>query len=148
MREFEDPARQLRELLQGQQLAALSTAGDDGSYASLVGFAAEEDGRHLLFSTLRTSRKFANLCRDTRVALLIDNRQNRLEDFIEAVAVTAVGRARELTGADCDLAGAVYLAKFPHQADFLRSPGSALFRVRVETFLLVSRFQQVTELRL
>ena len=148
MREQEDTIQLLRELLQSQTLASLSTGSGDGAYASLIAIVPAPDCRSLLFATTRATRKFAHLQTDSRVALLVDNRRNRLEDFTDASAVTLIGVARELEAAERPPAETVYLERFPHLALFVRSPGSALFQVEIDRCLLVTRFQHVTELHL
>jgi phosphate:Na+ symporter len=42
----------------------------------------------------------------------------------------------------------VYLAKHPMLKDFVQSPSCALLQIRVETYYLVRRFQNVMELHI
>jgi hypothetical protein len=44
--------------------------------------------------------------------------------------------------------GAMLLARHPHLADFVASPGCALVRVDVDTYHTVVRFQNVYELQM
>jgi nitroimidazol reductase NimA-like FMN-containing flavoprotein (pyridoxamine 5'-phosphate oxidase superfamily) len=145
-----DPERiksTLRELFQAQQLAVLATREDDGQpYASLMAFAASGDLRQLLLVTSRSTRKYANLSADPRVSLLIDSRSHQSSDVHEAVAVTVLGEAEEVIGAERDGLLANYLAKHPHLESFATSPSCALLRVWVRSYYLVSRFQEVVEL--
>ncbi len=136
----------LKELFQNQQLAVLATREADGQpYTSLMAFAAIDDLRQILLVTSRSTRKYANLSAEPRVSLLIDSRSHRSADIHEAVAVTVLGEAEEVTGAEQDRLLAHYLAKHPHLEDFARSPSCALLCVRVESYYLVSRFQEVVE---
>ncbi len=136
----------LRNLLATQRLAVLATQSQGQPYGSLVSFASTRDSREILFATSRATRKYANLKADPRVALVIDNRSNRESDFQEAMAATATGRAEEVPDAERADLLRVYLAKHPYLADFVAAPTCAFLRVRVETYYLVSRFQQVTAL--
>jgi len=136
----------VRELLATQPLAVLATHGEGGPYASLVAFAATDDLRHLLFATTRATRKFANLQADARVAFLADNRTNEPADFRDAVAATIRGRAEEVTEAERDALLALYLGKHPHLRDFVASPTCAFLKVQVESYCVVTRFQEVMEL--
>ncbi|MDB4433414.1 pyridoxamine 5'-phosphate oxidase family protein, partial [bacterium] len=86
----------LGKLFQEQRLAVLSTHDQGQPYSSLVAFSASDDLTHLHFATNRATRKYANLHRDGRVSLLVDNRSNSASDFREAMAVTVTGRAREV----------------------------------------------------
>jgi len=141
-----DARSALQALLRSQPLGVLSTQGGGQPYASLVAFAEGPRAGELLFATGRATRKYANLRADRRVALLVDNRSNRESDFGEAVAVTAVGFAEELRGGDREQAQAPYLAKHPALREFLASPGCALMRLRVQSYVVVRRFQEVIRL--
>ena len=140
-----DVRSQLQELFANQCLAVLATDHNGQPYASLVAFAASADLRELFFATTRDTRKFANLQANSRVSLLIDNRANQVTDFSAAVAVTVLGSSAELTGPERRAGTALYLAKHPHLAEFVAAPSCALIRVRVQSFFLVSRFQNVVE---
>lgn len=138
----------LRELLGGQKLAVLSTHNGGQPYASLVAFAFSDDLGTLYFVTPRTTRKFSNLQRDRRMALLITSSTNRETDFHEAMAVTVVGSAAEIQGPDKEAALDHYIARHPYLEDFARSPTCAFVRVSAHTYILVKNFQHVMELRL
>ena len=88
------------ELLASQRLAVLSTQTQGQPYSNLVAFAVTPDLKYLLFATTRATRKFANLLADSRVSLLLDNRTNEEADFAEAAALTVLGQAWEVLGAD------------------------------------------------
>ena len=75
----------LIKLLRAQSLAVLSTQQEGQPYASLVAFASNDDLTRLYFATTRSTRKFANIMKDSRVAMLIDNRSNNPADFQQAV---------------------------------------------------------------
>lgn len=138
----------IHQLLHGQQLGVLSTAGTKGPYASLVAFAASDDNRRLFFVTPRATRKFANITTDARVALLVNNSINRPEDFHGAAAVTAVGRASTVRPGQLKSVRDRYLAKHPYLEEFADSPSCAFLAIQVERYILVERFQNVTEYRI
>ncbi len=50
----------IRTLFHNQKLAVLSTSLSGHPYTTLVGFAATEDLRRIIFATTRATRKFAN----------------------------------------------------------------------------------------
>lgn len=136
----------LLDLLTSQRLAVLATREEDGHpYANLMAFTVTEDLGTILLVTGRATRKYANLCVEPRVALLIDSRSHAASDVHEAVAATVLGDAEEVSGAERDRLFQVYLARHPHLEDFASSPSIALFRVDVRSYYLVRRFQQVTE---
>jgi heme iron utilization protein len=136
----------LKGLLLSQRFAALATQGEGRPHASLVAFAATEDLRRLVFATLRTTRKYANLAADGRVALLVDDRSNRASDVEEAMAVTATGVAREASEAEQAALVRLLLEKHPALAGFVGSPSCALIAVRVDAYQVVTRFGEVHEL--
>jgi len=139
----------LRELLTSQRLAVLATCEEDGQpYVNLMAFAASDDLKTILLVTGRSTRKYANLQADQRIALMIDSRSNQASDTHEAVAATVLGDAEETCGAERDRLLPTYVAQNPHLQEFASSPSSALFRVRVRSYYLVRRFQEVTELHL
>jgi nitroimidazol reductase NimA-like FMN-containing flavoprotein (pyridoxamine 5'-phosphate oxidase superfamily) len=141
-----DTHRQLiSNLLHKQNLCVLATSAEGHPYTTLVGFVATDTFGELLFATHRSTRKYSYLQRDERVSLLIDNRSNRAEDFREAAALTAIGTAREVADEQREQLTELFLARHPHLAEFVRSPGCALCRVKVQRYSLVQRFQDVLE---
>jgi hypothetical protein len=142
-----EPARQVRALLETQRFAVLSTRHEDGHpYASLVAFCAKPDLKQLVFCTLRSTRKFANLEAEGRVALLVDNRSNDETDLQQAAAATVLGSCAEARGEERGELSACFLERHPAMAEFVRSPGCAVMRVEVRSYYLVTRFQNVIEL--
>jgi heme iron utilization protein len=134
---------QLRDLFSSQRLAVLSTQSEGQPYASLVSFVATDDLKYLVFATSRATRKYANLAADARAALLIDSRSNRDSDLEQAVAVTATGAVEELQGPERDRLVDLYLVKHPSLGEFVNSPSNALLQLKVETYVVVRRFQDV-----
>ena len=140
--------KRLGELFRSQNLAALSTHHAGQPYASLVAFYTTDDLKHIYFVTPKTTRKFANLTADNRVAVMVNSSTNQTSDFHQAISVTAVGKAEEVAGTDKELILGQYLVKHPHLEDFVRSPTCALVRVVVDSYYMVKNFQNVTELHL
>jgi len=136
----------LKELFVSQPLAVLATQFNGQPYGNLVAFAATEDLRGLLFATTRGTRKFANITRDPRVAMVMDSRTNQRVDFQRAVAVTATGTVEEVEGTEKNQLLKLYLFKHPHLKGFVTSPRCALLRMNVNTYIVVRRFQKVVAL--
>ena len=129
----------LRNLFRTQRFAVLAT--DDHGQP----FAATEDLGQLVVLTERTTRKFNNLTANGRVALLIDDRENKGSDTEESVAVTAVGNAEVVDRAAGAPLLALYLARHPYMAAFAASPSCAIVRVKIRSYQAVFRFQEVVE---
>ncbi len=138
----------LASLLATQKLAVLSTYSAGQPYASLVAFAASKDHDCLVFATERDTRKFANILEHPRVAMFVDNRDNRDSDFDTASAATILGQARELCGRERDESLGLFLQKHPSLESFATASNCALIQVRVKTFVIVEKFREVTEVRL
>jgi nitroimidazol reductase NimA-like FMN-containing flavoprotein (pyridoxamine 5'-phosphate oxidase superfamily) len=140
--------QQLIQLFASQRLAVLSTQHQGQPYASLIAFAASDDLKELIFATPRSTRKFAYLQACPKVALLIDSRSNQEADIHQAIAVTALGTAVEVPSEDVSLVLEHFIARHPLLDEFARSESTAVIRVIVETYYVVSRFQEVVELHI
>lgn len=148
MKKPEDIQQRLRELFESQNLAVLATHNAGQPYASLVAFVATEDLKQIYFVTPKTTRKFANLSKDHRVAVLVNSSTNQADDFHRAISVTAVGNAEEIAGTEREQILKHYLAKHPHLEDFVKSPTCALVRVTPRSYYMVKNFQTVMELHI
>ncbi len=141
-------SERLRALVESQRFAVLSTRQDDGHpYASLVAFVVSEDLRQWVFCTLRSTRKFANLEAEGRVAMLIDNRSSDEKDLQEASAATVLGTCAEARGEARSTLSDWFLSRHPAMTDFVRSPECAVIKVEVRAYYLVTHFQEVVELQ-
>ena len=74
--------------------------GGGPAYGALVAFAFTPDLRHAVFTTPKATGKFSMLTRSGRVALLIDNRPDRVGEFMNTKAVTVTGRATHVEGGE------------------------------------------------
>jgi hypothetical protein len=61
------------------------------------------------------------------------------------MAATATGSAEEVDPAEKGSVLDLYLAKHPHLKEFVHSPTCAFCEIRVQTFFVVTRFQNVVE---
>lgn len=132
-------------LLNSQRLAVLSTQRDGQPYSSLMAFAFTDNLKNIVIATGRSTRKHQNIVQECRVSLLVDNRSNSDDDFSAATALTVLGKVQHLEEAERPLYEKLYLSRHPSLEDFLASPSTALLRVSVSHYLLVSRFQSVME---
>jgi nitroimidazol reductase NimA-like FMN-containing flavoprotein (pyridoxamine 5'-phosphate oxidase superfamily) len=137
----------LRTLLTTQRLAVLATQQNGHPYTSLVAFVASEDLRRIAFVTSRATTKYRNLFAAPHVSLLIDSRTHSVEDFTTGAAVTVLGRAADMGDKHESELLAAFLRKHPHLESFAHAPSTALCGVDVETYMLVTRFQHVVEMK-
>jgi len=143
----EEVRKKLRRLLRTQKLGVLATREFSLPYQSLVAFAVSEDLRQIYFATAVETRKYANLARHSQVSMLFDDRRNAPEDFHQGIAVTAIGRAKEVYPRSKAKILDLYLKKHPDLEGFVKSPSCRLFQVKVRTYIIVTEFQRVMEVR-
>jgi general stress protein 26 len=148
MTQYEDIKKEIRKLFNNQKLAILSTHHSGQPYASLIAFVGKDDLKELFFVTPRTTRKFANLSADSRVAILINSSMNMDSDFHEAVSATALGNAKEINRPEKDNILSLFLAKHPYLESFATSPTCAVVGVTIRTYVMVKNFQHVMELHI
>jgi nitroimidazol reductase NimA-like FMN-containing flavoprotein (pyridoxamine 5'-phosphate oxidase superfamily) len=139
-----DPIQvEIRALVEGQLFAVLCTQGDGQPYGSVIAYAYEDDLSALAFATSEDTHKYRLLCKCDRVALVIDSRSGHPDDALRAAAVTATGRAvRLLPGPALERWRQELTERHPKLASFFHAPTSALLRVDVHEYKLVSRFQE------
>ena len=148
MKDSEELASLISNLMDKQKLAVVATHNQGQPYTSLVAFVASKDLRHIFFATPQTTRKYANMRSDSRVSLMIDSRSNKDLDFHQAMAVTAVGSAETLEKSLSNDFIDRYLKMHPYLEDFIKSPTCAWIRVTIDHYYLVKNFQNVTELEM
>lgn len=137
----------IRTLFDTESLAVLATQKNGQPYASIVAFAVTSDLQQIIFLTPATTRKYEHLTAGPRVAMLINNSRNQAEDIYNAVSVTATGRAMTVEGDDRKRLLRLYLERHPHLAGFAAAPTTAMVSMAVNTYIMVSRFQNVVEIK-
>jgi len=119
-------------LLRDLKFAVEATVHDDGRpQAATIGVAVTDE-LELVFDTVMTTRKWANLRRDPRIALTWWRRD---------LTVQLEGVADEPTGDELERLRACYVAAFPGGVARAAWPTIAYFRVR-PTWIRVSDFAQ------
>jgi nitroimidazol reductase NimA-like FMN-containing flavoprotein (pyridoxamine 5'-phosphate oxidase superfamily) len=137
---------QVARLVREQPYAVLCTQGGGQPYGSLVALAVTADLSAAVFATPITTRKYRLLCDCEHVALVIDSRSRSSEDMMQIEAITATGRARQVSpGAEFEQEANLLVARHPQLELFVRSPTTALFRVEILRYFHVTRFQEVRQ---
>jgi PPOX class probable F420-dependent enzyme len=113
---------ELLSFLRGHRLAVQASVARDGApQAAVVGFGVS-DALEIVFDTLVSTRKYTNLCRDPRIALVVGwdaAKTAQIEGLADFPAGTELDRIRE-----------VYFAAYPDGRDRLAWPGICHVRVR------------------
>ena len=139
---------QINDLLSDQPLAVLSTQRNGQPYSSLMAFAHTPDLGVIVVATGKSTRKYQNIIRDSRVSLLVDNRSNNEEDFHAAAALTVLGVAKNIESDERPNFETIYLERHPYLQKFLKAPTTSFIKIEVHSYLMVSRFQNVMEYRI
>lgn len=137
----------LKKMLSEQKFGILATLGAEGPYQNIVAFAAGRNLKHVVFATPRETNKYKNLTANGSVSLFVDDRSNSERDLGEATGICAIGEATEIEGEKLKAALDLYSAKHPALKDFAESPATAMFSLRAAKYLMVTRFQNVLEIR-
>jgi nitroimidazol reductase NimA-like FMN-containing flavoprotein (pyridoxamine 5'-phosphate oxidase superfamily) len=139
---------QIRTIFNQQSFGVLSTQKQGRPYASLVGFHATEDLKNIIFLTPRTTRKFDHIVHCSNVAILVNNSRNQADDFFKAASVTATGVAQVPEGSRKETLLSFFLDRHPNLLKFSKDTTTALVCIRVSTYYLVNRFQDVTAVKM
>ena len=123
---------ELYAFLRKHRLAVISTIGATSPQAAVIGIAVTE-ALDIIFDTLTTSRKYANLQADPRAALAIG--------WDAEKTVQVEGIADLPSGADLDACKRAYFAVWPDGPERERWPDIAYIRIRPR-WLRYSDFSQ------
>lgn len=146
MENKEELTNKIKQLLSSQSLAVLATEKNGNPYINLIVFISDKDLRWLVFATNRSTRKFENIEANQRVALLIDNRCTYDFDTDKTVVASIIGKAEEVGDYEEIQLQEQYVAQHPHLKEFVMAPDCAFIKVMVEKYIVVQKFQEVSEL--
>ena len=109
------------EFARGQRLAVLSTLSPAGEpQSALMGVAVTPDFE-IVFDTVKSSRKYVNLCANARVAWVIGCGE---------ISIQYEGIAQELSGEELERYLPIYFAALPDASERRNWPGRTYFVVR------------------
>jgi nitroimidazol reductase NimA-like FMN-containing flavoprotein (pyridoxamine 5'-phosphate oxidase superfamily) len=148
MATHEQLRQMVRALLDSQAQGVLATQHDREPYTSLMAFAVTPDLHRIVFATYRATRKHANLLTNPRASLLVDNRTNESADYHNTVATSARGMVSEVDATRHGELLQLYLDKHPDLSDFVSASDCVLLNLEVESFYVVSQFQNVDVLQM
>jgi nitroimidazol reductase NimA-like FMN-containing flavoprotein (pyridoxamine 5'-phosphate oxidase superfamily) len=131
------PSDEIQSVLDSSQFAILATQYEGQPHASLMAFTPLDGLRHLIVATYRATRKYRNLLKDGRVAMLIDSSNVLDSAKHRSLVVTAHGVASEVPSCDRKAAEQAHLARHTGLSVFLASPDCALLRVTVTAYEVV-----------
>lgn len=123
-----------------RDLCVLSTSTPEGvPHASLMSYVAEPDLQYIHMATVASSRKWANLTVNPRMAILMDEREMSLSGGRGQARALTIGGAHE-PGPAQDKARVLDMLrkKFPHLAGFFARPDLETIRFKPRWFLLLT----------
>ena len=132
----------LKKLFQNQRFAVIATQDKNEPYTNLVAFFSTNNFKNIIFATSKNTKKFNNILKNSRISVLIDNRDNTVSDVDNAVVVTAIGSAEEFKE-DTQQIKNSFLEKHPYLADFIDKSDSTFISVKVDKYIVVNNFQNV-----
>jgi nitroimidazol reductase NimA-like FMN-containing flavoprotein (pyridoxamine 5'-phosphate oxidase superfamily) len=109
----------------------------------VVAYAVNEALDTAVFATGRATRKYTLLSECDRVALVVDSRSSYPDELMKVAAITATGRARELSDPERGPWAERLIARHPQLKAFVTSPSTAVFKIDLVRYLYVTRFQEV-----
>ena len=118
-----DKKKQILEFIRQNRLAVVSTIDSKESRpeAALVVY-SETENLELIFATFSDSRKYENLQKNQKVALVIGG-------WDEDITVQYEGIAKELEGADVEEYRKIHLAKNPESEEYAYDEKQRFFKV-------------------
>ena len=111
----------IREFIGRQKIGVLSTVAESGRPEAAVIEFGETDALELIFDTLVSARKYANLRKNNRVAFVIG--------WDEDITVQYEGEAYELAGEEKDKYKEIYFQKNPKVQKWEAVPEIRFFKV-------------------
>ena len=127
----------IEDALQTNPLAVLATEGNGQPHACFIAITPMDDFQHLIFATYRSTRKYKNLIKNGKVAILFENRSTKSLSQPDITVLTAFGYAKEVDVAISDAALKAHLLRHPELESFLMSTDCAIFKVKVNAYQVV-----------
>jgi nitroimidazol reductase NimA-like FMN-containing flavoprotein (pyridoxamine 5'-phosphate oxidase superfamily) len=134
----------IKKNLQSCRLAVMATECDGQPHASLIAITPVSEFRQMIFATYRNTRKFENLLKNSRVAVLIQGEDTDVSFKQTGYALTAYGNAQEVDRADYEEVMKTHVQRNPDLAGSLKSDGLAIFLIKIETYQVVRGFDDVS----
>ncbi len=135
-------------LLNEQRLAILATVTQESPYCNLVAFTPSDDLQTIIFTTPRSTSKYANMMRNPNVSLLVDDRMRSGFGFTSGMVVTAVGAVVPVGPQEEDALKGRHANRHAELKEFICSPDCALMQVRVARYILVSSLRDAAVLEI
>ncbi|MFW6082305.1 MAG: pyridoxamine 5'-phosphate oxidase family protein [Desulfosalsimonas sp.] len=119
--------KDIKSLIRSRRQCVLATAESNQPYCSLMNYTADESCTRIYMVTSKNTRKYANLARNPKVSLLIDDRSAS-----PPLALTVTGTFEKVIDTDeIKRVRGDLLTRNPAMKTFLDDPDAALICIRV-----------------
>jgi heme iron utilization protein len=123
--------------LQTSRFAVLATEGDGQPHTSLIAITPLISLRQLIFATYRNTLKYRNLVHNSKVAVLIENRDFNINGFQNCIILTIIGHTEEISIKEKEAAYQAHLKRHPEMESFMLSSDCALFQIIARSYQVV-----------
>jgi len=139
----------LWEFLGAQKTLILATCNDSAPACNLMSFVLASAECSLALATPRETAKYEAMRNNPAVSLMALDGPALEQDLDRGTAVTLDGEAVEIRdSSEREQWEAAFTKANPRLEDFVKSSGSALFRVDLRRVVSVTNFQQISEITL
>lgn len=133
----------IEDIFRISRFAVLATEGDGQPHASLIAVTPMENFRKLIFATYRNTRKYNNLVRNGKVAVLVESIDINRSGLKDSFVLTAFGHVEEIGTDQKNMVFKAHLERHPGLLSFLQSEDCSLVRIKVDTYQVVRGIDDV-----
>lgn len=133
----------IEEIFKTSRFAVLATEGDGQPHASFIAITPMDSYRALIFATYRNTRKYSNLTRNGKVALLVESGKYLNQTQQDSFVLTAFGHVEEIGIADREFVFNKHLEWHPDLLAFMQTEDCTLVRIKVDTYQVVRGIDDV-----
>jgi nitroimidazol reductase NimA-like FMN-containing flavoprotein (pyridoxamine 5'-phosphate oxidase superfamily) len=124
-------------IIKTRRFAVLATEGEGQPHTSLIAITPFGSFLQLIFATYRNTRKYRNLVRNSKVAVLIEGEYVNMKGLKESIVLTIIGLTEEIRMAENEAASHAHLKRHPEMESFMLSSDCALIMVIAQSYQVV-----------
>jgi nitroimidazol reductase NimA-like FMN-containing flavoprotein (pyridoxamine 5'-phosphate oxidase superfamily) len=129
----------IKDLVIEKDVCVMATVSGGKPHCSLMSYVVDDQCHEIYMVTQKNTKKYTNMLENPFVSLLIDNREQHVgADRQNAKALTISGTFQEIDdNFKKNAARNRLLERRPHLKVFLDDPGTEIFCVKINSFLLL-----------
>lgn len=127
----------IEDVIKLNKFAVLATEGNGQPHTSLIAITPFGNLRQIIFATYRNTLKYRNLANNSKVAVLIDNRDVNINGHQKSIVLTIIGHAEEISIEENEAAYQAHLKRHPGMESFMLSSDCVLIRVIAQSYQIV-----------